>query len=68
MRIVHRAYNVFSETLMSQLAQNGMSYRNILYSVVTEVDGGALLYHTLTREILFLTELEYDGYVRGYMK
>lgn len=68
MRIVHRAYNVFSETLMSQLAQNGMSYRNILYSVVTEVDGGALLYHTLTREILFLTEQEYAGYVSGDME
>lgn len=68
MNIVHQKYNVFAETLMSQLAQNGISYRKILYSVATEVDGGALLYHTLTREILFLTEQEYAGYVSGDME
>lgn len=55
MKILNEKYNIIAETLMKQRVNNNIRYRKIAYSVDFQIDNGGLIYHTFTREILFLT-------------
>lgn len=62
MQIIYNTAKPFDQLLKKQKVNKGETYRPMYYVVEQPVDGGLLLYHTMTKALLLLTTKEAEVY------